>query len=169
MIIGFTGKKTAGKTSAAKFINEKYGYPIFSFADALKEMIVTAGMATPEEVYQSKPENVRWLLQKIGTDIIRNQINPNFWVDKMTDKIINCKEKIIIIDDIRFLNERKFVLDFNGVLIKIIRNNVYNNDTHQSEIEIDLLDCNHILLNNGSLDKLKYSTLKLINLILEEK
>lgn len=84
----------------------------------------------------------RILLQKIGTDLFRNQLHPNVWVNAtMVDyKIkyfisdvdeLSCEETVTtkefpvypnwIITDVRFQNEADAITERGGKLIKVIR------------------------------------------------
>ena len=87
ILIGLVGKKNSGKTTVADYLAEKYSFTKISIADPLKQMIVKAGLASYEEVYKTKPPYVRELLQKIGTDIFRKQVDDNFWVKKCIVRI----------------------------------------------------------------------------------
>lgn len=143
-IIGLTGKAGAGKTLFADCFVQ-YGFKKLSFSTALKEMLLKGGMATKEELYSTKPENVRWLLQKIGTNIIRNQVDPDYWVQKLDEEMWKCYGKgatKFVIDDIRFRNEAEFVRSLNGDLIRIIRPTTITNELagHISETEMDEIE-----------------------------
>lgn len=77
-IIGLTGHAGAGKSTLAEYLCTKYGFSRLAFADALKGMLITAGMCTHDECYHEKTERSRWLLQKIGTEIFRKQVHPEW-------------------------------------------------------------------------------------------
>ena len=63
---------------------------------------------------------VREVLQKIGTEIIRNY-NPHWHVNKLTENIKNSNAPIVVVDDIRFPNEREAVERLGGTVFFIIR------------------------------------------------
>lgn len=57
---------------------------------------------------------IRELLQVIGTDVIR-KYNENWHVQKMIDEIESYSEdKLIVIDDVRFPNEKEAILSHSG-------------------------------------------------------
>jgi hypothetical protein len=100
-----------------------------------------------EYYYKGYPEtyNVRLLLQRIGTDAMRNVIHPNIWVnalfadykrpshwenryyDEVNKKGLAGKEEVWgeypnwIITDMRFLNELQAVKDRGGITIRVNR------------------------------------------------
>jgi molybdopterin-guanine dinucleotide biosynthesis protein len=157
MVIGIIGKKYSGKTTAANFLKEYFiskGYSVqlMAFADALKTMILKAGLCTHDELYVKKTDFSRMILQKIGTDIFRDQVDPDFWVKKLRTAIENLDKQIVIIHDIRFKNEANLVIELGGRLIKILRN--FEDDerkefkNHRSETEIDSIICKDVIINN---------------------
>jgi len=65
---------------------------------------------------------------------------------------------IIIIDDVRFINEAAMVKMFNGTLIRIERPCLEQNkeeNKHLSEIEQDEILCDFNIINVRDLDELK--------------
>jgi len=158
VIIGLFGRKGSGKTTVAQLIADKIKAPILSFAKPLKEMIEKSGLCTYEELYANKTEFSRMILQKIGTNIFRNQIDRNFWIKRMKEEIFyNYKDcKIIIIDDVRFKNEARYVKSNNGKIVRVIRNDVeLIIDNHESEMDCDLIIPDCIIYNNSSLEDLE--------------
>lgn len=83
---------------------------------------------------------VRRLLQWYGTEYAR-KLNPNYWVDKTKDALLQLFESynLIILDDVRFLNEVKMVQSFpRHYVCKVLPYKQYNIvDTHPSETELD--------------------------------
>ena len=170
-VIGFVGKMQAGKTTASNYIMSKQTGPAVktSFANLLKEMILKAGLCTTEELWGEKTDFSRLMLQKIGTEIIRKQVNENFWVNKMVEEIstwtnYNPKGITIIIDDVRFLNEAEMVKWFHGKLIRISRplNRSSDKDRHASEVEQDKIVVDYEISNDGTLEELKQKVDKII-------
>ena len=108
-------------------------------------------------ISQEKRLSPRYLLQFIGTDLLRNQLHPNTWVNAtMSDYkdgkpivfddpnvvFMGLKAKSIttegieskwIITDVRFPNEVQAIKEKNGIVIRINRSNLESNDNHQSE------------------------------------
>lgn len=166
-IIGLAGRAGAGKTTIGKYLEEKYGFKRLAFADQLKHMLVNAGMCTYDEVFGEKTELSRWLLQKIGTEIFRKQVDDLFWVRRMavTVKRFHDEGKAVVIDDIRFPNEAALVRAYpqEHCLVKVVRDDDYVDATagqdHDSEVLVDTIDCDKIFLaQSGEVDKLLWLT-----------
>ena len=77
--------------------------------------------------------SIRQLLQIIGTDVIR-KYNENWHVEKMVEEIQSYSEdKLIVIDDVRFPNERDAILRLSGEVFFIVRPNSLTISNHPSE------------------------------------
>ena len=91
MKIALIGKMGSGKTTLAKYIEERYGYSLLSFA-------------TPVKKYAKELFNVhtkdRAFLQAFGQKM--KEIDPDIWVNCIIRQIITDS---VIIDDVRFPNE----------------------------------------------------------------
>lgn len=144
-IIALIGMKQSGKSTASKYLQEKYGFKPHNFKDALIEEIKTyfpdfikaeceLYNCTPEELFEKKPGHIRQLMQNFGTELRRKQ-NPDYWVNKWWQ---NAEyESKIVVDDCRFHNEANEIKVRNGIIIKIIRTGQENKDLHQSEQEFN--------------------------------
>lgn len=147
-IIGLTGKARSGKSTVAKHLVEKYGFYRFAFIEPLKEMLIKAGMCTKDELYDHKTEQSRWLMQKIGTEIFREQIDKRFWIHQAEDVIMDFQNDnssgSMVFDDIRFPNEADLIHSFSGTVIKLIRkdyNDQATDNSHLSESLVDGISC----------------------------
>lgn len=195
MLIGITGKLESGKTTIANFIEKIYpdeNVIKLAFADPLKEMIYKAGICKEEELWGKKTKFSRLMLQKIGTDIFRNQIDENFWVNEIAMKIIDINDQydkncIIVIHDVRFLSEANCIKSFNGKIIRVIRSEDTKNDydkfkkyicsffdkndknKHVSETEMDQIKEDYLIGNNKDLFSLFDITEKYMKMIIEDK
>ncbi len=121
------------------------------------------GMITHKHnFYEEKTDLSRAMLQIYGTEIMRNRVNDNYWVEKTCDVINADKETdIIIITDARFENEiyvQKYIKDRRVIPIRINRDMDRTDVKHEhiSETALDDFCCfEYILDNNGSLDDLR--------------
>jgi len=156
MIIGLVGFKQVGKSTAAKYLEKKYGFTRHNFKDALVQeikdnfpdlltQIVIAGRDLGfkamnwNELFEEKPPLMRALMQNYGTDV-RREDESDYWTNKWQHTVLNTKTNIVC-DDIRFLNEVGAVKDAGhhrgeGVyIIRIVRTDILTGDTHISETE----------------------------------
>ena len=96
--------------------------------------------------------NVRDMLQIIGTDLIR-KYQPNYHVNNMVNEINNSNEKYIIIDDLRFPNEKKAIEELGGICYYIIRPKFMKVSNHFSELALKWQDfnLNNVIINDNTL------------------
>lgn len=173
MIIGVLGRKGSGKDTIADHIVKKYNFEKMQFAEPLKNACKVLFDFTDEQLYGSLKETIdpqwgvtpRHVLQYVGTDMFRNHINGlipntdnNFWVNLMKNKYLKkCeqdKNTKVIVSDVRFQNEIDIIHKLNGKVIKLMRPSLSNNDAHESEKNIDLLDGDFTIINDGTLEEL---------------
>ena len=176
-VIAFVGKAGSGKTAAAKYLVDKYGYTRLSFSDGLKKMLLM-GLNVPfEHLYGYKKNEpcpqlcevtARHAMITLGTEWGRNLIHPRIWVrtlDLQMCKLMSKGYKKFVIDDVRFLNEAQWVKDIHKDSVDIIKTRLLrlvrdnnNKIDHQSETEQDSIEDNGVIYNNGPFESL-YSTL----------
>jgi len=95
---------------------------------------------------------VRELLQRLGTEAVRENIHRNAWVNAT---MCNYKaEDKWIITDTRFPNELQAVKDKGGLCIRVDRKSVETGDTHPSETAWRNWNFDYVIDNNGTLDQL---------------
>ena len=164
-IISLSGKKSSGKTTAAKLIKEiihqynpKLTVDIINFADALKQEVARACNCSVNYIEEHKP-NFRLLLQGWGTDFRRELTNKDYWAEKLLKLLINSKADISIVGDVRFVNEAKILKEVGSLLWRVERNrhtkDLAYDDKHISETELDTSDFDRVIFNNGSLGELR--------------
>jgi hypothetical protein len=180
-MIGIVAPKQSGKDTSADYLVQKYNYEKQSFANPLKQcckaMFSLSDAQLNDPILKETPDD-RWfgatprtILQFVGTNLFRNQLNeimPNINKDvhiyAFKNWYENNKNKKIVIADVRFLNEAEFVKQNNGILIKINRNTKQPTDNHQSEIELQSIKCDYIIDNNGTLEELYCKIDEIINI-----
>lgn len=108
-----------------------------------------------------KPMTVRELLQKLGTEAMRNGLHPDTWVNALMSEFIPYSargseyEEVAsrwIITDTRFPNEARAIKKRGGVVIRINRD--IGNGSHPSETALDDYNFDYIIDNNGSMEDL---------------
>lgn len=163
-IIGFTGKMGSGKTTAARMLSERSGFPILSFATPIKEVAKSCF-----DWDGKKDSRGRRLLQVIGTEAGREYCS-DIWIQKLWEKILELKAtdpaiKAVIIDDVRFNNEALFVNRY-GYVFEIVRpvkvsfweklRGFFNRTSnHSSEAGLDKSYIEWTVDNSGSIDNLR--------------
>lgn len=144
-IIGLSGKKQSGKTTASNFLEKMTGGVVVSFADGLKNIIGVCFGATDEQLNgTNKQKNTklecgktaRELLQLVGTDWFR-ELDGSCWIRAMERKMSRYSPKLFIIPDVRFANEVRFIQVKGGHVIRLLRAPFSNKDQHLSETALD--------------------------------
>lgn len=160
MIIGFTGRKRSGKSTAARHLVEHYGFVELSFAQALKDMALSINPIIDfvyvgtfkgkpqfrpiyladavnrygwERVKDRAPE-ARRFLQRLGTEGVRDHIGVDTWVDKVDRQIrAIAGRRSIVIADVRFENEAELVRIYGGIVVEVTRGENPPPPEHSSE------------------------------------
>lgn len=174
-IIAITGTIGSGKSTLLKHLVHKYGYVEINFADALKEIGAIFGF-THEQLYGTQEQKLeihsgwnisaRTFLQKVGTEIFRDNLQKaipsmnlpyGVWVDIVCQKFTKLRkdnpQARIVIGDLRFLNEARFVRDYGGIIVRTLRNNKVSSASgvefkHASELELNSIDPNFVIDND---------------------
>lgn len=149
------GKARSGKSTVSEYINKYYQNKSINlmYAGYIKEYAKKITNWDGSE--ESKP---RTFLQQLGTEIIRNQIDENFFIKRMIDdiKIYSYFYDVITISDARFVDEieepRKH---FKTVAIKIEKENLVSELTeeqlkHKSENALNNYNNYDYIINNDS-------------------
>lgn len=204
MIIGLTGLAGSGKSTVADYINKKHNFWKTSFAAVLKDSVSVLFSWDRSMLEGDTEESRNWreikndwwseklgrdvtprsILQEYGTEIIRNNLHQEFWIYALERKILNYLnsplDRGVVISDVRFPNEVKFIQDHGGYVVEIQRSpiptwyeelkknpddNVWrkyvSTHIHYSECALPLdksIIMNYIITNNGSIEDLKKKT-----------
>lgn len=162
-IIGVSGKGRSGKTTVADYLQKTYGYAETSFAVPLKEACIRALVKNPPPalleldepgwrklIYHTRTPFTRWLLQFIGTDIVRDEIDTEHWVKAWTRENVGKQTKLVV-PDVRFLNEVRAIRQLGGEIWRVVRTNgdpggvIEAGATHRSETEMDQIKPDYVL------------------------
>lgn len=181
MIIGLCGKKQHGKSTVAEFLRAEHGFKVFAFADALRRMLETLNPIVQcthnygEERYSEmvarigyeeakKVDEVRRLLQTIGTECGRRILGEQVWVNawlKTVDAV--GRDTNIVVPDVRFENEVGMVQFLGGKMARVSRPTVLaNEDLHESERYANDLLVDYTIVNNGTVDDLRLKTFAML-------
>lgn len=189
MVIGLTGRKSAGKDTVASYLVERYDFKRLAYADALKEA-AAALFQVPVSAFDYHKNNpqvrvqlvrhydtpgikeatehmsnmtLRQFLQRMGTEMGREVFGKNFWVEQLQKKLKDRNGKYVI-TDVRFDNE-VLVCD---TIIEIVRPGLAQ-DTHASEAGLDEDLVNYIVVNNGTIDELHEKVEECLQQLLMDK
>lgn len=154
MIIGIIGLAGSGKNTAGDYLVSK-GFKQDSFAAPLKD-VTSAIFGWPRHLLEGDTKvsrdfreqidpywsvkfgydvTPRHILQFIGTEVMRNSLHPDIWIDSMEKRIISngCD---MVITDVRFPNEVEFIKSLNfGKIIRITRGE--EKDFYKNAIKIN--------------------------------
>ena len=180
LIIMISGKARVGKTTLAKWLseyayNEGYTPVILPFAQALKEEAEKRGYSKDKN-----PEEYRAFCQTLGSEARKE--DENFWVKKFKEKVKfmyeqeqkalsedpdTWHEKVIIVDDCRYMNEVAAARDLKALTIFVSHEDrVLPEDSaewrnHESEAMSNAMESNdknytdifNYLIRNNSTEK----------------
>lgn len=129
-----------------------------------------------ENWYEDKTLISRLLLQTYGTQIFRDRINKNYWVDQVLKRVSDCDEQYTLVTDARFENEIDYVKDVclknNMHVISVrVERNIPLNDLYEHDSEKGLdnyKDWDLIVNNDGTLDDLQKHAFDFIDKIIKE-
>lgn len=138
VLIGLVGRKHSGKDTFADYLVNHYGFTKQAFAGPVKEICRVMFLLTPEQLedpQQKETVDKRWglsprqMMQKVGTDMVRQVWDENFWLKNMDLRLCDGD---VVISDVRFPNEAQYIRDRGGVLVRIVCSKE-TTDTHTSE------------------------------------
>ena len=152
-LIGICGSAGAGKSTFARYLSDIFfelaqePVRIIPFAKALKDMAINMGWNG------LKDEKGRRLLQLLGTDVCRECIDQDYWINqwnKKTASYMSDDKVLVIADDVRFPNEMSRILSLGGKVYKII-GRAYNDIDNSHASEQGLIVEEQYIINNDSL------------------
>ncbi len=181
VLVGIIGKKGAGKSTIADFLEDEYNFVEYAFANPLKDICRILGapyksvygtQQEKEEVVESLGVSGRQMMQQIGTELFREQFHTilpdfvlgeskNIWVQLFERKLVSMKglRRRIVVSDVRFPDEADAILRNGGVLIRVVReSDLERDDTHSSETALDGFSHSRLLeIHNNHTENELYS------------
>lgn len=142
---------------------------IDAIENKLKDLIIN-----DDNWYENKTELTRILIQTVGTNIVRNRVDVNFWVNDLIKRLTTIDKDIILISDVRFESEMEAVYNFQFskpdeykvITVRVDRDIDKNGliNIHESEKNLDNYECwDYIVYNTGTLEDLKDATKNIID------
>lgn len=145
ILIGLMGYKQSGKDTCADYLVKNYGFKKYAFAEPLKQVCkIMFQLETRqlEDMEWKEKIDLRWnmtprqIMQKVGTDMVRNVLGENFWIQNIDMRIKKDQEEKVVVSDVRFKNEAEWIKQHHGVLVRIVDDTRHDHtDQHSSEIE----------------------------------
>lgn len=171
VVIGMIGRAGSGKDTVADYLVQKYGYTKIAFADPLKKAVQIMFDIDDDHMYDRelrevelpdwKPWSTRKLLQFVGTELMRNQVDEDIWMKNAVSRAKKLQKAVI--SDARFPNEvdgvREMLADHAKVVfIRVSRPGHLDAQGgikgHASEAMIDDLNADVDIVNDGTLEDL---------------
>ena len=141
-IIGLLGFINSGKSTVASHLVNEYNFRQDSFASSLKDACAAIfgwdrnmleGISEAARLERNITDpwwsekldmpnfSPRLALQVIGTDVLRNHFNQDLWFLTLQNRIRKNPDQHVVISDVRFPNEIKFIQEQGGILIRVNR------------------------------------------------
>tara|TARA_B100000029_G_scaffold133323_2_gene127380 strand:- start:5056 stop:5649 length:594 start_codon:yes stop_codon:yes gene_type:complete len=187
MVIGICGLISSGKDTIADYLIKEHNFVKISFADKLKDSVAAMfdwdrelldGKTAESREWREKVDSYwtneigseitpRLVLQKFGTECMRNGFYDGIWVSLTKKKILDNPDINYVIPDTRFPNEAKMLYEINGQVWRVVRGEdpqwftdykdfgTEPKDVHPSEWAWAHTKFKHIINNNGTIDELK--------------
>lgn len=181
MLVGFTGLARSGKDTAGLILS-RYGWNKYNLATYIKKALLILdpgiidltgqvnklttlyGIMEPSDVEDPTQRDIatwdklkeipeiRRLLQVFGTEVGRDLISKDIWLNLLYEDLIlpAC------VCDIRYDNEAEFIKNFEGsFIIKIENPRITKINNHRSERGINPKLIDFVVENSGNLDDLE--------------
>lgn len=165
-IIIISGKASSGKSLSANIIMENTNNTILlAYADYLK--MYAKNISGWDGSEDTKP---RELLQQLGVELIKNNINENMLINRIIEdiKVYSYFYDYIVITDARFPNEIESIKkEFDNVISVRINRNIYNLDkkyqNHSTETGMDEYNnYDYVIDNNSDLKALEIKVMEVV-------
>ena len=181
MIIGIVGNKNVGKDTLADYLVENKNFIKYAFADPLKYCLKELFGLSDDQLFGNKKEEYdpvwkttpRELLQFFGTEVMQYKIQellPNlkrtFFIKRFEQFVNENPNKNIVVSDIRFQHELDIILKYEGIVIKVEREDSSKTFlNHASESNISkLINFTHKIENNNTKEELYKKFNLLVNI-----
>lgn len=172
-VIGLSGYGRAGKDTIGQALVNR-GFTRTAFADRIREglyamnplltgneRLVDVIDAQGWEATKATHPELRVLLQRLGSEVGRDLIGENLWVD-MTFKNAPDGAKVVV-TDCRFPNEAATVKRLGGQIWRVERPGRGPANDHPSEVALDTWAFDHVFSNDGSVDDLHHKVFNVLD------
>lgn len=174
-IVGLTGYAGAGKDAAAAglvaagWTRQAFADPVRSMALAIDPILISGPPSVRLAEFvegvgwdiAKRFDEVRRLLQAIGTDGVRVHLGADAWVQAF--ELARDRRSNTVAPDVRFPNEAEHIRRMGGIVIHIDRPGVGPVNGHVSE-QVDDLVVDATVVNDGTIDQLQDRVAELVEL-----
>jgi len=171
-LIGIAGYARAGKDTMAGYLEMRYGFKKVAFADPIREALIRLNpyilVQHPEngqkarmplelavfsfgwEALKSLSPDVRPLLQRMGSEVGREMLNKDIWVNRLF--LENVGERKLVISDVRYQNEAEAIRNRGGEVWLVERKNGHPANGHESENDLRGYEFDRTFINSKDED-----------------
>ena len=161
VVIGFAGKARSGKDTAGQYLVDRYRFVHYYFAKPLKEgtkhmfNLTEEQIKNKEKVIETWGKSPRELYQLLGTDVARS-IDSDVWVKNAEMFRRQNAGYSMVVTDVRFANEAKWIRDKGGIVIYLESKTrgIESHTSHSSENGLSGEDVDLIIENDGTINAL---------------
>ena len=155
LLIGLIGLKQSGKDTFADYLVHHHHFHKFAFAEPVKKICQIMFQLTEAQLHESylkEQVDQRWglsprqMMQKVGTDLVRQLWDDDFWVKHLDMRLGDLDHGHVIVSDVRFPNEAQWIQNKGGVLIRICDGRE-SLDSHSSETSQTSIQENFVIFN----------------------
>lgn len=129
-IIGLSGKMGSGKNYIAEkilfpYFKNSYNILIIGFGDQMKNELYARDLTLSyDQLYDNKTYETRQKLQQYGTENGRDKYHQDIWIRGLDIQIETFQRRsgensLVIICDVRFINEYEYIKQKSGTVIRI--------------------------------------------------
>lgn len=169
IIVGLTGYARAGKDTVGGVLIREHGFVRMGFADLLRKVAYDTDphVETTQGRYERVSavvdrlgwerakgfEDVRRLLQRLGTEGGRTNLGEGVWVDPVV-LAAELETSPVVITDVRYRNECEAVRGAGGKVFRVERPGFSPVNSHSSDTGVDSLVVDGVIANDGTLQDL---------------
>lgn len=165
-----------GKSTITGHLCDRYGFTVIKMAGPLKNMIrsfLGSLGFTPHTIERMVEGDMkeapipllggvttRHLLQTLGTEWGRAQVNRDVWViaARATIQAALDAGQRVVVDDVRFPNEHELLAELGATMVRVDRPTVVPVNGHTSEGQLNGFSFDHRINNSGTLSELYTAT-----------
>lgn len=162
-LIGIAGPARAGKDTVADVLVRNFWFKKYSFAEPIRKAAKDILMLSEFYIEKGgKESNLSWVdtsyrefAQKLGTDFVRDMVDKDFWIKRAKQWINTAHPDLLVIPDVRFENESRFIRELGGKIWHVERDAAEKVRDHVSEAGVVRVPGDYVITNNESIDVLE--------------